>query len=210
MLKLAVFIGALAAAYSVPGPDMVFVLQTATTSGARRAMAATLGLASARASHVFFATIGLAALFRTVPGWFEVARLVGALYLTWLGIVILNARTMQPQSALGKAGKETSNGKAFLCGYLTDLLNPKALLFCSVLLPQFVNPAGESIVWQFVYLGAILVIIGLVFDMTFAISGARLRGWLSERPVIRAIQRYAIAALLTGCGADLIFTQLPQ
>ena len=54
-----------------------------------------------------------------------------------------------------------------LRGFLTNLLNPKALLFCSLLLPQFTSSERGPLLPQFLYLGVILVSVGLVFDVLY-------------------------------------------
>lgn len=67
MHDLWIFMGALAIAYLVPGPDMVLILQTSAISGRTKALAVAAGLGFARASHVFLAAVGLATLLRTAP-----------------------------------------------------------------------------------------------------------------------------------------------
>ncbi|MEG0885579.1 MAG: LysE family transporter, partial [Janthinobacterium sp.] len=59
-------------------------------------------------------------------------------------------------------------------GLLTNLLNPKALLFCSVLLPQFIDPQAGPVAAQFALLGVILVAVGFAFDCCYALAGARI------------------------------------
>jgi len=66
-------------------------------------------------------------------------------------------------------------------GFLTNLLNPKALLFCSMFLPQFVT-GSDSVGMQYLRLGAILVLVGLLFDAVYAIAAARLARRLRGKP----------------------------
>ena len=62
----------------------------------------------------------------------------------------------------------------FQRGLATNLLNPKSLIFCSVLLPQFIHPELSGIAGQFAILALILVLTGLVFDFTYAVLGRAL------------------------------------
>ena len=94
---------------------------------------------------------------------------------------------------------------AFWRGLLTNISNPKALLFCSVLLPQFIDPHGGSVAWQFTLLGIILLLIGVRFDLAYVASGRLMGGWLRERPRLQQLQRWAFGALLVGFGARLVF-----
>lgn len=213
MLELAdlwVFVGALAVVYLVPGADMVLILQTATFGGRAQAFAVAIGLGLARAVHVFLAAIGLAALLRTAPWAFESVRVAGAAYLIWLGVGILRMRSLIPRGEPNSASDDSrSRSAAASRGFLTNLLNPKALLFCSVLLPQFIQPEQGSVPGQFLVLGAILVGVGLIFDVVYASAGILLSRWLARHPLIEIAQRWAFAVLLMGFGLHLGMSQQP-
>ncbi|MCB8882087.1 LysE family translocator [Acidisoma cellulosilytica] len=204
------FLGTLIVAYTIPGPDMIFLLQTGAAQGRRQALAATVGLGGARACHVVFAAVGLAALFRTTPWLFATIRFVGAAYLIWLGIDILRARSLVPERDPAAPIGGRRNTRVVTRGFLTNLLNPKPLIFCSVLLPQFVQPGAGPILAQFALLGAILVFVGFLFDATFALWGAALGGWLARRPAVQAGQRYGFASVLIGFGAELMVMRAPH
>ncbi len=210
MENLAIFVGTLAVAYLVPGPDMVLVLQTAAARGRRQALATAAGLALARALHVALAAFGLAALLRTSPVVFEAVRIVGAGYLVWLGIAILRSRSKafgaDTQARL-RSGRSRS---ALLLGLLTNLLNPKAILFCSVLLPQFIRPDLGAVGGQFLLLGAILVCMGFAFDLLYAGAGGFLGRRIASRPIVQVVQRWTFAALLVGFGLRLAFASRPS
>lgn len=92
-------------------------------------------------------------------------------------------------------------------GLLTNLLNPKALLFCSVLLPQFIDPHGGPVLTQFAVLGTVLVGVGLLFDSTYALAGAALGRWLQSSPSAQRIQQWLFGSLLIGFALRLTFVQ---
>jgi len=196
------FASALAAAFLLPGPDMILLLQTGAAQGRAHALAAAAGLATARACHVLLAAFGLAALLHAFPIAFQFVRIVSACYLVWIAIGILR----HPLASLDTA----TNGierRSYLAsarkGLLTNLLNPKALLFCSVLLPQFVHPDRGSIMMQFAFLGGIMTIVGLSFDTIYAFAGSSLGNLFKRYPGIQSIQRWGFAALLFGFAAKL-------
>ncbi|QCI66196.1 LysE family translocator [Phreatobacter stygius] len=211
MADLGIFVGALAIAYLVPGPDMVLLLETGALRGRGQALATAAGLALARAAHVALAALGLAALLRTSPWTFEVVRLAGAAYLIWLGIAMLGASSLLPPEARPGAGRAAPSYRiALRRGLLTNITNPKALLFCSVLLPQFIRPDQGAVAGQFLLLGTILVGIGLAFDIVLALAGAAIGRWLSRYPLAQTLQRWAFAMLLIGFGARLALSSRPQ
>lgn len=210
MSEFTLFIGALVVVYLLPGPDMVLVLQTGANAGRGPAIATGAGLALARAAHVALAGLGLAALLTTSPMAFEVVRFVGAAYLIWLGLEILRSEYSEREAMQIERGRVSpSHGTALCRGFLTNILNPKALLFCSVLLPQFIVPGGEGLGVQFLMLGMTLVVVGLVFDLTYATAGSWLSDWISRRPLAQRVQNWAFAVLLIGFALRLVVMPHP-
>lgn len=183
---LAVYIAALLVVYAVPGPDMALILQTSIGRGVRSGFAAACGLGLARATHVTLSACGAAALLRNAPWLYDVVRYGGAVYLAWIGIQIFRSpmfalpeggaardEANRPTDATATAGIRQLRA-AFVKGLLTNLLNPKALLFCSVLLPQFVRPEAGPVALQMIELGSVLLAVGFCFDLTYAIGAARI------------------------------------
>ena len=196
------FLIALAVVYLLPGPDMILLLQTGARQGRAMALATALGLALARGCHVALAGLGLAVLFKTAPWTFDVVRLAGAGYLLWLGLKLFQAET----SVWGvDAGRQPARAywQALRRGALTNLLNPKALVFCSVLLPHFVSPDDGPLGLQFALLGAVLVAVGLAFDSAYALMGAGLGRWLGRRPLVQRVQQWLFSGVLVGFGVRL-------
>ena len=96
---------------------------------------------------------------------------------------------------------------AFQRGLLTNLFNPKALLFCSVLLPQFINPQASPVAAQFAVLGVILVAVGFAFDCCYALAGARIGQWLARNRSAQRVQQWLFGSLLIGFAVRLTFVQ---
>lgn len=207
MAGLWLFFLALAVVFLLPGPDMILLLQTGARQGKGAALATALGLGVARGCHVALAALGLAALFKAVPWTFDVVRLAGAAYLLWIGIQCLRTTMMPPLSDEDSArGKPRWRG-AIQRGLLTNLLNPKALLFCSVLLPQFIDPHAGPVLAQFAILGAVLVGVGLLFDSAYALAGATLGRWLQRNPSAQRFQQWLFGSLLIGFALRLTLVQ---
>jgi threonine/homoserine/homoserine lactone efflux protein len=194
---LLVFIGALAVVYALPGPDMALILQTSSTRGLKHGLSTAAGLAIARSLHVTLSALGVAALLRSAPWLYDGVRIAGALYLAYIAIQIFRS----PAFGLNDNNNTTSKTRptlraAMSKGVLSSLLNPKALLFCSVLLPQFVHPEAGAVWSQVVELGVVLVVIGAVFDTTLAFSAVRISGWLRSHPRAQVVQRWTFSAAL--------------
>lgn len=195
---LLVFVGALAVVYALPGPDMALVLQSSGHKGIRHGVAVAAGLAMARAIHVTLSACGAAALLKSAPWLFTAVRLVGAAYLAWLAVQIFRARPGGVEAAAATAAGDARIGASVLRGLLGNLLNPKALLFCSVLLPQFIRPAAGAVWMQMLELGAILVAFGIVYDVTLAVAARRLGGYLKKHRRVREVQRWLFSGAMLG------------
>jgi threonine/homoserine/homoserine lactone efflux protein len=180
--SLLLYLAALTAVYLAPGPDMALVMATAVDRGPRAGLHAALGIASARYTHVLAAGLGLAALLATHPALHTAVRAVGAAYLLWLGLKMLrtapgaaeHVELPRTQSSDEVGAQRRAPRADMLRGFLTNLLNPKALLFCGLLLPQFVAPERGALLPQFLMLGAILVGVGLLFDTAYALLASGL------------------------------------
>lgn len=196
------FVAALVVVYLIPGADMILVWQTGVAEGRSRALATAGGLAAARAVHVALAGLGLAALFHAVPWTFDLARWLGAAWLIRLGVEVWRSPAFD-LAAPERARDRRSHGAAFLRGLATNLTNPKALIFCSMLLPQFVRPEAGAVEAQFAALGVVLVATGFAFDAAYAATGAGLARVLAGRPGLARFQRGLFAVLLVGFGLRL-------
>ena len=173
---------ALAGAFLLPGPDMALVLATGAARGVATALVTALGIAGARAVHVALSGAGLAALMVTHPQALQWVKWAGAAYLLYLALRLLQS-ALPTKTAPEEAAPATAHSAraSLVRGFLTNLLNPKALLFCSMFLPQFVA-GSEQVGIQYLRLGAVLVLMGLLFDAIYAVLAARLARRLRGKP----------------------------
>lgn len=171
------YLAALAGVFLLPGPDMALVLATGAARGAGIALVTALGIAASRALHVLMSGLGLAALMATHPGALDAVRWGGAAYLVYLALKMLRANLQL--DSVGEVAPKA--GASFVRGFLTNLLNPKALLFCSLFLPQFVTSDGGPVPMQYLWLGTLLVLTGLFFDAIYALLAARITRRLKSK-----------------------------
>lgn len=148
-----------------PGQDMVFAMACGIQGGPRVGAAAGFGAGTGVLCHITLAALGLSALVAAHPGALAVIRYAGAGYLLWIAWKSWRA------GGLPEGQGVTSPRRAFLRGILSNVLNPKPILFFLAFLPQFVNPAAGP-VWQQI------VVLGLIFAFNGAWITA-MYGWLA-------------------------------
>ena len=157
-----------------PGPAVMCAMSQATRHGFRSAFTSILGI---QAGHlVFFGCVasGLATLLATASTAFAVLRLLGAVYLLYLGVCIILS-TLRSKAIVREAAPAPHTRSLLLQGFAIQVTNPKALLFMSALLPQFIQPQ-HSLAWQLgVLLAATVSVDTLVLCAYayFALHGAR-------------------------------------
>lgn len=197
--SILMYLAALAGVFLLPGPDMALVVATGAARGAAIALVTALGIAASRACHVLMSGIGLAALMAAHPGALYLIRWGGAAYLLYMAYKMLRAslREAKIPEAAGVAALAPGAGASFVRGFLTNLLNPKALLFCSLFLPQFVT-AGASVPLQYLWLGTLLVLSGLFFDIIYALLAARLTRRIKSKSGAGKYVLPAVFVLLAG------------
>lgn len=186
----------------VPGPDMLFVLGCGMSGGPRAGLLATAGVATSEAIHIALAAAGLAALFAAVPIAFTVVRIVGAVYLVYLGVQVIRHRNDE-QRDVAVATREARGRRAYWNGVLTNLLNPKMVTFTIAFIPQFINPQLGHVWMQFVILGAILIVFEFLVDGTVGVLAGRIGAWLRRRSTVRRRIELAVGGIYIGLGVRL-------
>ena len=117
-----------------------------------------------------------------------VIRALGAVYLVWLGASLLLASRRPPSAPLESRGERTSRKESFWQGLLVQLTNPKALLFASALLPQFLD-AHRPLLGQLILLFAVTCVVDVASMLMYALlvsrgvrcfEGSRVTVWLKR------------------------------
>ena len=176
------FIGVAAIVIVVPGPDTAVVTKNVLIHGRRAGFGTSLGVSAGLSIWTLAAAVGVASLLRASAAAFTVLKLVGALYLIWLGVQALRAAgraTLVEHATDATAGLGTLGG--FRQGILSDLANPKIGIFFTSLLPQFVSPR-TSVLLPFLALGAVFVLMTMLWLYAYCLLAARAAQALDATP----------------------------
>ena len=134
-------------------------------------------MAAAIGGYVLTCVLGLALVLMALPGLARTLAAAGGLYLAWLGLTCLRSKGQLPQASQSPV----RGGQAFLTGFMTNLLNPKAMLYFSSILSQALSPdlgaADAALLWTLL-VGESLLWFGLVAVL---FSSQRVLQWLSAR-----------------------------
>lgn len=153
----------------MPGPDSLLVMTRSAVQGWRAGVVAAMGIGTGILVHVMVAALGLSALLAASPSAFALIKCGGAAYIVITGLLMLR-RGLPVQS--GAVILRPTNGKIFLQGFLTDVLNPKVALFFLAFVPQFVAVDAVSKPLAFLYLGLIFDINCMLWLFAVAVGTA--------------------------------------
>jgi RhtB (resistance to homoserine/threonine) family protein len=188
-----------------PGPDTVLVTKNALIHGRRAALGTSLGVSTGLLIWTVTAAVGIAAIVRSSGVAFTTLKLVGAVYLLWLGFQALRAARaragLELTAGSASGAKPAGIGLGFRQGVANDLANPKIAVFFTSLLPQFVSGHNATAV-PFLLLGSLFVVITFIWLSSYALLATRLAEQL-VKPRIKAILDGIAGVVLIGFGVKL-------
>jgi threonine/homoserine/homoserine lactone efflux protein len=197
-----IFALACVALAATPGPDMLLIAARSASHGRAAGFATLAGIQIGTYGHALATALGLAQLFAVYPLAYDIVRYAGAAYLAFLAVRILTAP--QASATSPTAAPSAAIAPMFRQGLWNNVLNPKMALFVVALFPQFVDPAGPSIVLQMLLLATILNAIGLVVNGAVIIVSARAgRAIAGSKRAVTAM-RWFLACVFAGLALRLV------
>ncbi|WP_205328458.1 LysE family translocator [Glycomyces sp. YM15] len=184
----------------VPGPDFAMVVRNTVLSGRVSGMWTATGIGLGIVVWVVATSIGLAALLAASALAFTVVKLAGAAYLVYLGVrsMLTAIKERRRPVAELRLDRPMSHWAAFRSGLMCNLLNPKAVVLFTALMPQFLVGGGS----QAVLIGE-LAAVGMAVCGLFYIGLANLIGLFRsvlERPRVRAWLGGVTGAVMVALG----------
>jgi homoserine/homoserine lactone efflux protein len=170
--------------------------------GAAAALRASIGILSANALYFVLSATGIGAMILASWRLFFLVKWIGAAYLVWLGLRMIFSRSAGfAQAAAEDTSSATRPMTSFSHGLLTQGANPKALVFFTALLPQFINPRGP-VSFQVAILGVSSILIELMVLSLYAAACDRART-IVQRPGFATTLNRTGGVLLIGAGAGM-------
>jgi leucine efflux protein len=196
----------------LPGPNSIYVMTVASRYGIKAGYKGALGVYSGDLILILLTALGAASLLHAFPWLFILLKVVGAAYLSYLGIKLLKAahdtwRSADAPQAVQQQ-ENISELKPFRTALTISILNPKAILFYLSFFVQFVNPAYPYPAITFTMLAIVLQIISMSYLTVLIFSGAKLAGYFTERKKLTAGCVASVGLLFCGFGLKLATSTL--
>ncbi len=143
-----------------PGPDFFLVVKNAARYQRSAAMMTAMGIVAALLVHMSYCVAGIAVLITTTPWLFSILKYAGAVYLLWIGFQSLLSKSNHSIDEKTALHSQISFHRAFMQGFLCNLLNPKATLFFLAVFTQVLSidsSIGEKLWYAFIIWGLAVV-----------------------------------------------------
>ncbi|WGH79594.1 LysE family translocator [Jannaschia ovalis] len=189
---------------ATPGPSMLYVLSRSVGQSRSAGLASALGLGLGGMVLAVATALGLAALFAAFDWIVPALRIVGSLYLVWLGIdMIRDARASARTDLRAYGVKQRSFLEIVRQGILVEVLNPKTVLFFALFLPPFVDRSLGNIEIQLLVLGIIVPLTAIPSDLLVAWLGGSLSQSLNARRGLRVALAWTGGLMLIAIAANI-------
>jgi threonine/homoserine/homoserine lactone efflux protein len=188
----------------VPGPSVLFVISRGVALGRRAAVLTVLGNEIGLFVQVLLVAAGIGAVVQRSVVAFEVLRLAGAVYIVYLGVQAIRHR--RALSTVLDVTATRGSRHIVREGFIVGVTNPKAIVFFTAVLPQFVDPDGAAVPVQMAVLGLISVVVAFICDSAWGVLAGTARAWLSGAP--HRLERLGGVGglIMIGLGARLAVT----
>lgn len=201
--QVPLFIGTTLLVLAIPGPDFVVVTRNALSGTRRRGYLTVLGICGGLTFLTVLTAAGVAALITSHPAMLGALRLTGGGYLVLLAgaMAVAAWRRTRPESADSQPGRFA--GSPLRQGFLSNVLNPKALVFYLTFMPQFVTP-GAFVLGQTLLMGTLVVLCAAAWWTAYVSAIGVLAPALRRTRVRTAVDAVAATAL-GGLGVSTLF-----
>lgn len=195
LATLAVFAAASFAVILVPGPTVTVIVANSLRHGAWAGWMNIAGTQAGLAMMVLIVALGLEAITTSLAFVFDWVRIIGAVYLVWLGIQLLRGDGSL-SAGDGSGPRSATTVGFFRQGLLVIWSNPKALIFLGAFLPPFVSAEGDAFL-QTVGFGLTFMVVGAIGDGLYAVVAGR-AGAMLTRSKIRTAEIFGGSLLVAG------------
>ena len=198
MAELAAFVAVALVVICTPGPDTALTIRNSLLGGRRTGIFTAVGVSTGQAIWTLAASAGVAALLVASEPAFRALKLLGAAYLTWLGLQTLWGVIRRRQRAEYGPRQALGGRRAWRQGVISNLGNPKSAAFFTSLLPQF----GDASFFAMAAFGLLFCVLTLAWLTGYAFVVARAGDILRRERVRRAIDA-VMGAVLVAFGLRL-------
>ncbi|WP_137791920.1 LysE family translocator [Bacillus sp. E(2018)] len=190
----------------IPGTDTMYIIGRSMSQGRKAGVYSVLGIITGSLVHTLFVAFGLSLLLVKSVFLFNTIKIIGVIYLVYLGIrMILDKSNLSFQAATDSLNIR----KIYIQGMLTSLTNPKVSMFFIAFLPQFIDTKAVGPI-PFLILGLTFTATGLLWCLFVAYFSSYVTKKLRGNQKIGTILNKLTGLIFIGMGIKLLQTKAPH
>ena len=202
---LATYLVAITFLTITPGVDTLLIIRNSARGGWRDGVVSSVGICSGLFIHALISAVGISVILLQTSWLFNSLKFCGAAYLVWLGIsnwrtVFSNAEA-QFDSTIAVSSRPFNPQRSLQEGFLSNVLNPKTVVFYMAFLPHFIDPAKSALV-QSLVLAGFHFIIAMVWQSILAVAVSQAKSLLL-RPRVNKVFSGLTGTVLVALGFRL-------
>lgn len=171
-----------------PGPSVMLSINNGIKFGVKRSSIAVLGNVSAFQLLIILSALGLGAVLTASADAFNLLKILGAIYLVYLGLKIWFSPVTSYKNGVVNNDLDSAPSILFKRAFLVTSSNPKALVYVSALLPQFID-TQQSLLPQITTLAITSAVVQFVIFMAYVLLASKARRWLEQPAKRKAFNR---------------------
>ncbi len=184
------------------GPDTAYIVGRSIAQGRAAGLVSALGISLGCCLHALASALGLSAILAASATAFMLIKLAGGIYLVYLGLRLICAK--QGDAASTPAAHEVRSLQTiFWQATVTNVLNPKVILFFLAFIPQFVHAGSPHKTAAFFLLGFAFAAISLCWNSGTALLAGTLARRAGRSPRVRQWLERTVGAAFMMLGARL-------
>jgi len=187
-----------------PGNDMIYVASRSISQGIKAGIVSSAGIFIGCFVHISAAVLGLSIIISQSAYLFQIIKLIGAVYLVYLGVKAL--LTNPGLKATDEKQVKANYFKLFKQGIITNALNPKVAIFFLSFLPQFIDPKSSFFKLQLFELGLWFAVQGTTVLIFVACLLGKSKDFFKNNPKVWLIQEKITGMILIGLGIKIALT----
>lgn len=204
------FVVAITLLSMTPGVDTLLVIRNTARGGVRGGVITSVAICCGLFVHATVSALGISLILLQSAWAFGLLKLAGAAYLVWLGVQ--NLLSMRRGNPLPVAGVDTPRRDVPVMlpireGFLSNVLNPKTVIFYMAFLPQFIAPSDPALL-KSLWLAGVHFVIANLWQITIVLLVGRAGAWLARRWVSRVLDGVT-GTVLMALGIKLALQQRP-
>lgn len=190
----------------IPGPAVLFSVGRTLSLGRTGGLLSVLGVSLALIPIVGLVALGVGAVIAQSAALFTTLKIVGALYLMFLGVQAIRHRKDAAAAAAQPETVARSPFRQLLEGFVVGVSNPKTIAFFVAVLPQFIDVDAGAPAVQMMVLGLVFAVLALISDSAWVLAAAAARTWFAKSPT--RIERLTATGggMMIGLGGVLLVT----